>query len=687
MLTNTISTPQTTLCLLDQINKLGQAEEVSQVRTLVKAYLKTVKQAACEVSTFVQQLLTTENVTPAVNLIPNNFLDALMRIPKARISRLQTLYSELQSPINTQTIPKPNKTQARTFRKIYTQLDIYKLPKPPTTREPELLNIFSNLIGKEGALAIPVHDHDLTFTKETNAYLPAGHSYSSELDIWMKFRGNAYHPFTLRESLRELCQNFADAHRSNLSPTLEGVKFSTRTTNDNKFIIRIEGQGTFHPDFLLLDGGTTKQNDPHSIGNHGDGSKTAIQNLLQQYNAEKIEYGSRNWSVEFKRERFKESNINGIARKIQHLNDVDGSFCEITIPQSRHARLKNQYIDALSQAINLFYYPDNPGFHGDQLSYENSAGGFALDLNKNRGGVFRIKQGTTVELDTGKISINPFPGFSIWSNKDLEGKEAFHSDRNRLPLNLFQVDQFLITPVIQAMSNDELVYFIGQLEYLWNVDLCHANFTQNPQIALLARMVSECKQRSIGFDFSTERDIPRAFSGITPLKERDEFVIQNMQANNQQTIRVNILKRAAEALDQAKPTYSSRQDLSNIYLYDARGYDYKDIVFNETERQGHPIRLDSALLEHTPFKLALLVFYLNTRFDNTQFGNLSCTVNSLFKARLDQYSNPRDLDRYSNLIESLPNDTQAILDDLELLWEATERRDLSFLPALRQDHW
>lgn len=578
---------------LESLKQIAQAanpslpDKLSMLKVFFESIPQLLGRARNATLDFLNKLTGLSKEDPNL-ILPSSleFIDALWRIPLEEVEALRKLHHTcLNEQINTG-MPAPEITPGRHFDKHYIIPADWNNPEATglltrevtDTNEPANLtspNIKLNCTSLEAldlrllpdtcSYRIPVAEGNaLHFCKGTNATL--GTKYDAILNTPQDWRGAAVHQWALVDSFREFLQNFFDAHEtSDGKKTLEGVSFSIKK-HTGGFSLSITGNGAFHPDFVLLDGASDKPGvvgdspgqSRSAIGQHGDGSKTAIANLLSQDNATAVKIQSTNWGLSFTQGTTAESAIeNAISYKLTKKETVEETSI-YTIEFSDSADI-NATVTALKQAISQFYFPDNPNFFGE-FRYENSYGGFALPYG-GYGGIMPLRHSVPIsDQDSGQISYNPYPGLSFWTNQRYErengweGESPFDKqDRNRGAIPSRYIGHYIGEPVIRAMSDDDIALAIYALRKYGDSpegykEDCLSH--QPPGLALLLLLRQAAFDRRIGFRFpATGPEPPRNLAWLVPVPDRpkpDKY--KEKPPSPQETIKINCLKQAAKLI-------------------------------------------------------------------------------------------------------------------------------------------
>ena len=513
--------------------------------------------------------------------------------------------------------------------------------------------------------------------------------------------------------IRDLFQNFSDSH----GLTLEGVKIRVEKKSEkDPYVIRIEGLGEFHPEYVEKTGATTKKGKEDSAGGFGEGAKILSLVFLRDHKVDKISFSSRNWKLECILDNFV-SGKKGLYRKLDIVEDRPGNYVEMV---TNDANL----VHALINGVDLFYHPHNTDF--DNPTFENEVGGFKY-LGRNAGGnVYPVRQRYEVSTKGRPQWSGGYRQLSIWTNKQVGD---WTPDRDRTAIDESTISSNMIRPIIKSMSDEDLIKTIKLLEDFWTSDLDYyqQNFrrddrisytslrekrtafdpnTEGPAACMLYSLVSEAKKRNIvtkfkdnllaipsndsGFPSQYLHELERAgyvfcmstFNEIGMPKATDvwkELAKHNpLEPTENEIKQINILKGAANAL---------RQKFLGAQFALSEGDIKKPIyIFNREERRankdalgeygGTHIWFDRTFLSTITFEKALAVYLheLTHKYGGDETAEFSYRITDWLDLVMKNLNDPEIKEK---------------LDDLKCLWQeivpedfAQASEDVQFLSGM-----
>lgn len=257
--------------------------------------------------------------------------------------------------------------------------------------------------------------------------------------------------------IRDLLQNFLDSH----GLTLEGVRIKVTRQNSNEpYVIRVEGLGEFHPEYVEKTGATTKKGSETSAGGFGEGAKILSLVFLRDHNVDKISFSSRNWRMEYTIDQFV-SGKKGLFRKLDIVEDKPGNYVELVTDSA-------ELVCDLINGVDLFYHPYNTDFSNP--TFENEVGGFKY-LGRDAGGnVYPVRQRYEVHVNSGTQWSGGHKQLSVWTNKRIGD---WSPDRDRTAIGSDTIRSKMIHPLIESMSDEDLIKTIKLLEDFWTRSLAY----------------------------------------------------------------------------------------------------------------------------------------------------------------------------------------------------------------------
>lgn len=405
-----------------------------------------------------------------------NFLDQLVSIPLEHERRLDSLREQLSANNQQGHAPETvdensRKSRYRTHNLTDKQVEPQHISLPesfdlPAPKKVDPLTIpdldqIRELSG-ELSVSIPIdstsHPDSIDATKQEDAKIDPAHPLVENKVgrlLESDYLADYGVEWDITKCIRDLYQNFSDSH----GLTLEGVTVRVyRENKDSPYVVRIEGMGEFNPECVEKTGATTKKGATDTAGGFGEGAKILSLVLLRDHDVDQIRFSSRNWAMDYHIGDFA-SGKRGLFRKLDLVEDREGNYLELTTTNPR-------LVESLFQGLNLFYHPQNGDFHN--ATYENEIGGFKYLGRHAKGNAYPMRQRYQIgsqfesEWDGGLKQI------SVWTNKKTD---KWSPDRDRTAISENTVTSQMIHPIIESMSDEDLIKSIKMLEEFWTRDL------------------------------------------------------------------------------------------------------------------------------------------------------------------------------------------------------------------------
>lgn len=317
--------------------------------------------------------------------------------------------------------------------------------------------------------------------------------------------------------IRDILQNFYDAHRvqttNGNSGTLEKVVFAiSRNDKTGPYKVTIAGHGEYPYQYALLMGMSGKTETPDTAGVNGEGSKLVPLQFLRDGEVKNWTYASGDWALQYT---LKPNSNNQLEMHYQ----LDKKPQAIVGNRLSFETEDPKLIHSLLQGVKLFKHPDRREFNAPTYS-KPGLGGFEIlppmkDGTPRKGNVHIAGQRLQVEDEvTGQPVTNKgLAGLRLWVDNRPQSKasDEVKISRDRPALSTGEISQFLIQPLVNSMSDKEIVENIFRLKHYWEVKpemfaklgktKADKDFYVGEESILLRQLVEVARRRNIQTQF------------------------------------------------------------------------------------------------------------------------------------------------------------------------------------------
>lgn len=398
-----------------------------------------------------------------------DFLNQLITIPLEHEKKLDSLREMLsvnqQNGFSPEEIPPVKIFQIRPLKSekpAEKQLAIPERFTLPPPKQIEPLKILHYNSAYDVVVAVPIdkeaHPDGIKATKQAEAKIDPSHPLiAAKLGCLTEsdFLANYGVKWDRTKCIRDLYQNFLDSH----GLTLEGVTVNVSSNKeDSTYKIRIEGLGEFNPEYVEKTGATTKKDATDTAGGFGEGAKILSLVLLRDHGVNKVTFSSRNWRMDYHIGKFA-SGKDGLFRELNLVEDREGNYLELDTNSP-------ELIEAIFSGLNLCYYPQNNDFKNP--TYENKIGGFKYLGRNAKGNAYLVRQRYEISFGSRSCWEDGLSQMSIWTNQK---NKAYVPDRDRTAIEESRIKDLMIKPIIEGMSDEDLMKTIRMLDDFWERSL------------------------------------------------------------------------------------------------------------------------------------------------------------------------------------------------------------------------
>lgn len=425
----------------------------------------------------------------------------------------------------------------------------------------------------------------------------------------------------MEKASRDVLQNFFDANGG----TLDGVRTSIRIEGEGKearYVVRVEGDQDYDFRKLLHLGGTSKKDDATTAGGFGEGSKILSLVLLRDFGFYDVRYGSRDWELEYYLDQAPtgtyDSKAKGLFAKVAKKDDREGSYCEL-------ATVSRESAEAIIKARELFYSSENEDFQDPTLEVtgENGQkiGGFKfLGVNKhgypNKGHFYDAGQRIHYE---NQDSWDTVEGVNIWS-----WIKSFGTDRDRGAIQRRDLEEKVISPLVEKIPSDQLFDILKQCEPAWSASLYGLEVIYKLLDAIIDRMAKEGLKGEFSADQIANHpfmpfDIQHLFRekysvclgifhkiGMKTMGEKFKEMQEHLKTEPtaEQLEKINLLHEASALLVSANPALGNGFPDKEIWLYNREN---EKSIFNGQYNESFVWIAEEVMNEG--FEKALTIYY------------------------------------------------------------------------------
>ena len=300
----------------------------------------------------------------------------------------------------------------------------------------------------------------------------------------------ASRPWENSRLARDLIQNFYDGN----GYTMEGVNIQVEKVGD-KYAVKISGKGIYDYDRVLNFGYGSKANDTRSAGQHGEGSKIVLGNLLYSRGADHVKYSAGKWELDFTADKTKKPSESEIMQTLTEVEKAqDGTSLEFETTDLG-------LVKELVKAKDYFYSPQNKDFAN--LDFENEYFGMKFLPKGEKGNLYVIQR---YEVEGTEGLDNTIDGMTLIFKRKPEDKTltelnnglpfSLETGRNRVALSRQKITE-MITRYAKTLSDEQLINIIGNMKDVYLYD----NKSKNTHI--LAGFSKSCTRKKVTNRFWT----------------------------------------------------------------------------------------------------------------------------------------------------------------------------------------
>ncbi len=298
----------------------------------------------------------------------------------------------------------------------------------------------------------------------------------------------ASRPWENSRLARDIIQNFYDGN----GYTMEGVDIQVEKVGD-KYAVKISGKGIYDYDRVLNFGYGSKVNDTRSAGQHGEGSKIVLGNLLYSRGADHVKYSAGKWELDFTADKTKKPSESEIMQTLTEVEKAqDGTSLEFETTDL-------DLVKELVKAKDYFYSPQNKDFAN--LDFENEYFGMKFLPKGEKGNMYVIQR---YEVEGSKGLDNTMDGMTLIFKTKPEDQTltelnngvpfSLETGRNRVALNRQKITE-MITRYAKTLSDEQLINIIGNMKEVFLYD------NRNKNTHILEGFVKVAQERNLEIDF------------------------------------------------------------------------------------------------------------------------------------------------------------------------------------------
>ena len=306
---------------------------------------------------------------------------------------------------------------------------------------------------------------------------------------------------------RDLIQNFYDGN----GYTMEGVNIQVEKVGD-KYAVKISGKGIYDYDRVLNFGYGSKANDTRSAGQHGEGSKIVLGNLLYSRGADHVKYSAGKWELDFTADKTKKPSESEIMQTLTEVEKAqDGTSLEFETTDLG-------LVKELVKAKDYFYSPQNKDFAN--LDFENEYFGIKFLPKGEKGNLYVIQR---YEVEGTEGLDNTIDGMTLIFKRKPEDQTltelnnglpfSLETGRNRVALSRQKITEML-TRYAKTLSDEQLINIIGNMKDVYLYD------NKNKNTHILEGFAKAAQERKLKIDFGHDDYIA---VGLLPKEEDIHF--------------------------------------------------------------------------------------------------------------------------------------------------------------------
>ena len=298
----------------------------------------------------------------------------------------------------------------------------------------------------------------------------------------------ASRPWENSRLARDLIQNFYDGN----GYTMEGVDIQVEKVGD-KYNVKISGKGIYDYDRVLNFGYGSKVNDTRSAGQHGEGSKIVLGNLLYSRGADHVKYSAGKWELDFTADKTKKPSESEIMQTLTEVEKAqDGTSLEFETTDL-------DLVKELVKAKDYFYSPQNKDFAN--LDFENDYFGMKFLPEGEKGNMYVIQryevegaEGLDGTMDGMTLIFKTKPEDQTLTELNNGMPFSLETGRNRVALSRQKITE-MITRYAKTLSDEQLINIIGNMKEVYLFD------NQNKNTHILEGFAKAAQERNLKIDF------------------------------------------------------------------------------------------------------------------------------------------------------------------------------------------
>lgn len=298
----------------------------------------------------------------------------------------------------------------------------------------------------------------------------------------------ASRPWENSRLARDLIQNFYDGN----GYTMEGVDIKVEKVGE-KYAVKISGKGLYDYDRVLNFGYGSKANDTRSAGQHGEGSKIVLGNLLYSRGAEHVKYSAGKWELDFTADKTKKPSESEIMQTLTEVEKAqNGTSLEFETTDL-------DLVKELIKAKDYFYSPQNKDFVN--LDFENDFFGMKFLPKGEKGNMYVIQryevegsEGLDGTMDGMTLIFKTKPEDQTLTELNNGLPFSLDTGRNRVALSRQKITEML-TRYAKTLSDEQLVNIIGNMKEVFLYD------NQNKNTHILEGFAKVAQERKLKIDF------------------------------------------------------------------------------------------------------------------------------------------------------------------------------------------
>lgn len=365
----------------------------------------------------------------------------------------------------------------------------------------------------------------------------------------------ASRPWENSRLARDLIQNFYDGN----GYTMEGIDIHVEKVG-NKYNVKISGKGIYDYDRVLNFGYGSKVNDTRSAGQHGEGSKIVLGNLLYSRGADHVKYSAGKWELDFTADKTKKPSESEIMQTLTEVEKAqDGTSLEFETTDL-------DLVKELVKAKDYFYSPQNKDFAN--LDFENEYFGMKFLPKGEKGNMYVIQryevegsEGLDGTMDGMTLIFKTKPEDQTLTELNNGVPFSLETGRNRVALSRQKITE-MITRYAKTLSDEQLINIIGNMKEVFLFD------NQNKNTHILKGFAKVAQERNIKIDFG-----------------HDDYIAVDSYSNDRDV-------RFAKMMGKTLVTHEmSLVGIPDLHSYMRANEGHRTPVTDLTETQAHKLQI------------------------------------------------------------------------------------------------